>query len=124
MGLVFTRVVRIPINNKRTAGAFTAAPIKPGDGGFHVGDQSLEPEFLRVHDVQRVFGLKRGHVYALIAAGLVKSVCLRKPGAKTGVRLVHVESLRLHLYAHIQGGTTAGQSVSDDSIGNGEELSQ
>ena len=58
----------------------------------------MQPEFVRVIDVQRLFGIRRGHLYQLIGAGAVKSVCLRrKPGAKTGVRLVHFQSVRDYL---------------------------
>lgn len=73
----------------------TAAPIEPGETG------SATPEFIRVPDVERVFGIKRGHCYALINAGAVKSVCLRKPGAKTGVRLVHFQSVRDYLHRQL-----------------------
>ena len=66
----------------------TAAPIEPGASG------SSLPEFGRVPDVERLFGVKRGLCYQLIGAGTFKSVCLRKPGAKTGVRLIHLASVR------------------------------
>ena len=63
----------------RTTGAgTTVAPIAPGDCGAAL------PEFGRLADVQRLFGLKRGFTYELINSGKIKSVCLRKPGAKTG----------------------------------------
>lgn len=87
----------------------TAAPIEPGASDsltaeiIRVPDAvekffgSAPPEFIRVPDVEKVFGIKRGHCYALISAGAVKSVCLRKPGAKTGVRLVHFQSVRDYL---------------------------
>ena len=81
-----------------TASEFSAAPIQPGESG------SLQPEFIRVPDVERIFGIKRGHCYALIGSGAVKSVCLRKPGAKTGVRLVSYASIREHLNSHMEGG--------------------
>ena len=69
----------------------TVAAIGPAESG------SIQPEFIRVPDVRRVFAIKRGQCYQLIKAGLVKSVCLRKPGAKTGVRLVHFQSVRDYL---------------------------
>ena len=52
------------------------------------------PEFLRIPDVERLFGLKRGLTYQLIGAGKIKSVSLRKKGARTGIRLVATQSLR------------------------------
>ena len=85
----------MPIRTNATAGAKTAAPIQPGESG------SLQPEFIRVPDVERIFGVKRGHCYALIGSGSVKSVCLRKAGAKTGVRLVSFASMRDYLHSQL-----------------------
>ncbi len=64
----------------------------------------VPPEFGRIPDVQRIFGLKRGYIYLLINAGKIKSVCLRKRGAKTGVRLIHLQSVRDFLSAKLEGG--------------------
>jgi hypothetical protein len=72
------------------------AEIKPGDTA------QVLPEFGRIADVERIYGLKRGITYSLIHAGKLKSVCLRKPGAKTGVRLVHLASVRTFLEANLQ----------------------
>ena len=77
-------------SNATADATHTAAPIEPGASGS-------APEFIRVPDVARLFGIKRGQCYALISAGAVKSVCLRKPGAKTGTRLVHFQSVRDYL---------------------------
>lgn len=82
-------------NTPCTADNLTAAAIQPSESG------NTPPEFIRVPDVERIFGIKRGHCYALISAGAVKSVCLRKPGAKTGVRLVHYASVRNFLNRHL-----------------------
>ena len=81
--------------NANAAATYTASPIEPGASG------SIDPEFIRIPDVERFSGVKRGHAYALINAGLIKSVCLRKPGAKTGVRLVHLQSLRDYLNSNL-----------------------
>lgn len=66
----------------------TAAPIEPGASG------SVLPEYGRIPDVERLFGVKRGLCFRHIANGNFRSVCLRKPGAKTGVRLIHLQSVR------------------------------
>jgi predicted DNA-binding transcriptional regulator AlpA len=91
----FVRRVMVTSRNPiATADAkMTAAPIEAG--------ASASVEFLRLPDVTRRYGLKRGHVYSLIADGLIKSVCLRRPGCKTGVRLVHVASLREYLHKRL-----------------------
>jgi hypothetical protein len=82
----------------RTMGAeTTVAPIAPGNCGAAL------PEFGRLADVQRLFGLKRGFTYQLINSGKIKSVCLRKPGAKTGCRLIHLQSVRDYLTAQMEG---------------------
>lgn len=108
----FTGVMPTPMNPKATAELIkTAAPTKPGERGFanphermsalltcspiepgEVG--SMVAEFGRIPDVQRLFGIKRGQCYQLIGSGDFKSVCLRKPGARTGVRLIHLASVR------------------------------
>ncbi len=76
--------------------ALTAEPVRPGDF-----TQTLV-EWGRASDVQKIFGLKRGYLYTLINAGLIKSVCLRKAGARTGVRLFHIGSIRNFLYSHVE----------------------
>ena len=81
--------------NATADATLTAASIESG------ASDSIIPEFIRVPDVEKIFGIKRGHCYALIGAGAVKSVCLRKPGAKTGVRLIHAQSIRQHLAKHL-----------------------
>ncbi len=84
----------------RTTGAeTTVAPIAPGGCGAAL------PEFGRLADVQRLFGLRRSYIYLLISAGKIKAVCLRKPSAKTGVRLIHLQSARDLLLTELDGGT-------------------
>jgi hypothetical protein len=87
----------IPTNSERPTANKTSAPIEPGESG------SILPEFGRVPDIERIYGLKRGLCYQLIAGGQIKSVCIRKPGAKTGVRLVHLASVREFLNSHMEG---------------------
>jgi hypothetical protein len=44
-------------------------------------------------------GLSRAKIYELIHSGKIKSVCLRKPGATRGARLIHLESLLRYLHS-------------------------
>lgn len=74
----------------------TTAPVFPSDGS------APEPEFGRFGDLRRVFGLKRGYVYELIKAGLIKSVPLRLSGGKTGVRLIYLPSVREYLFGELK----------------------
>lgn len=70
------------------AGVTTAAPISPGT----VGD--ILPEFLEVPDVPRLFGIRRTTLYCLMKTGEIKSVLLRRPGHRSGKRLVSAVSCR------------------------------
>jgi len=53
----------------------------------------LKPEWLRIPEAIRVFGLCRSTLYQLITAGKIKSTCLRKRGSERGVRLINYDSL-------------------------------
>jgi hypothetical protein len=60
-----------------------------------VGDFSkAEPEWCRVPDVFRIFGIRRGSLYNLLKDGEIKSVCLRRRGYKQGQRLIQIASVR------------------------------
>jgi hypothetical protein len=65
----------------------TAAPIAPGASG-------VQPEFCRPADMPRLFGIARTYAYQLINEGKIKSISLRKRGARTGVRLISCDSVR------------------------------
>jgi|GEM_PF-1680152 len=69
----------------------TTAPVQQGESG------GIAPEFIRVPECERLFGLKRGLLYLLIRDAAIRSVCLRRPGARTGVRLVSYQSVREYL---------------------------
>lgn len=43
--------------------------------------------------VERYSGLGKGMLYALASQGVIKSACLRRPGAVRGVRLFHLQSI-------------------------------
>ncbi|MCE9616484.1 MAG: hypothetical protein K8T26_19595 [Lentisphaerae bacterium] len=49
-----------------------------------------------------IFGLSRPWYYAAIKSGAIRSSCLRRPGALTGVRLVSVASVREYIEAHVE----------------------
>jgi hypothetical protein len=58
-----------------------------------------EPEFVRVGDLRFLTGLKRGLAYRKIADGTFKSITLREPGNKFGVRLVYWPSVKAWLHS-------------------------
>jgi hypothetical protein len=82
---------------KQPAKQLTAEPVRAGDM------REAQPEFCRVPDLRFLFGLHRSYVYLLIQRGAIQSVNLRQPGAKTGLRLVHVQSVRDFLNAQLGG---------------------
>lgn len=56
-------------------------------------NQSLKPEWLRVPDAVRIFGISRSALYELIAGGEIKSTALKKRGAVRGIRIISFDSL-------------------------------
>ena len=60
------------------------------------------PEFGRWRDVQRLYGIKRGTLYNLMADGKVKSVVLRRKGNIHGCRLFHLASVSQYLNGLLQ----------------------
>ena len=73
---------------------YTSAPITAG--------AMATAEFIRIHDCKSLFGVKRGLAYRWLKEGLIKGVCIRKKGAKTGIRLIHVASLRAFLLSQME----------------------
>src|SRR5690349_5873717 len=75
----------------------TTEPVQLGDCS------GVQPEFGRVPDCQRLFGIKRGILYRWIQERRIKTVLLREPGNVHGIRLIHLQSLREYLYARMGG---------------------
>lgn len=72
----------------------TTEPVNVANPGTHV-----LPEFGRWQDVQRLFGIKRGTLYNLMAEGKVKSVSMRRKGNIHGCRLFYLQSVRDYLHS-------------------------
>ena len=75
------------ITAKTVANAFT------GTGSNQVATEWARPP----KNGQHLEGLSRSYIYRLIESGSVKSMSLTTPGAKKGVRLIHVPTLRAWL---------------------------
>ena len=73
--------------------------IEPATAG---NTNQTMPEFGRVNDVQKLFGVKRGILYRWIGEGKVKSVLIREPGNIQGVRLIHLASVRDYINSQFQ----------------------
>ena len=61
------------------------------------------PEWGRVKDVERLFGLKRGSLYALIEAREIESCSLSAKGGRPSIRLIALDSVRNYLRAAMKG---------------------
>ena len=56
-------------------------------------------EFGRFSDLEQRFGIKRSTAYELIARGAIRSACVKRKGARTGIRLIDLASVREFLRA-------------------------
>lgn len=61
------------------------------------------PEWARPSDITRIFGIKRGTLWALMSSGDIRSVSLRKKHQLKGTRLVNVQSVRDFIEAQTPG---------------------
>lgn len=57
------------------------------------------PEWLRIPNAVKIFGISRTKLYELISARRIKSVSLRERGQVRGVRLLSYDSLMEYLEA-------------------------
>ena len=64
---------------------------------IHQVNQSTKPEWVRIPEAVRIFGLCRSSIYELIAAGTIKSTALRKRGATRGIRIISYDSLASYI---------------------------
>jgi len=79
----------------------TTEPVQPGNF------TGIMPEFGRVADVTRIYGLRRGTLYNLLLDRKIRGVLLRIRGKRSGVRLFDMASVREFIRAQM------------DSAGNG-----
>jgi hypothetical protein len=73
---------------KAAEGLKTTAPVEPADLS------NAQPEFGRLRDVKRLYGLPRGTTYNLLKLGRIRGVNLRVTGRKSGCRLIDLQSVR------------------------------
>jgi hypothetical protein len=72
---------------------FTTDQVRAAEGSFR-------PEFVDSKGLRALFGISRSQGYYLSDAGLVKTVCLRRPGTTRGKRLWDAQSVREFLQAN------------------------
>jgi hypothetical protein len=58
-----------------------------------VAQYQLRPEWLRVNDAIQIFPISRSKLYEFIAAGKVRSFCLRERNKVKGIRCISYDSL-------------------------------
>jgi hypothetical protein len=63
---------------------------------------STESEWWRIATASRITGLSKGKLYELIGKNRIKSACLRDNNQTRGTRLIHAQSLRDFIEAHVQ----------------------
>jgi hypothetical protein len=56
--------------------------------------QSTEPEYERIPQISRRFGVSRTFIFQACQQGVVKNLHIKRPGAKKGILLVSVPSMR------------------------------
>jgi hypothetical protein len=54
----------------------------------------------RTWDVDRIYGIKRSTLYALLSEGVIRSAVVKQKGAKSGLRLFDLESVENFLRAN------------------------
>lgn len=86
----------MPDTLKENLKNLTVEPVRAGNC------DNVLPEFGRVEDVRRIFGVKRGILYRWIRENRIKSVLIREPGNKQGIRLIHLQSVREHLFSKME----------------------
>jgi hypothetical protein len=80
--------VKVMPTTKKTT---TIEPVQPG------WMAQIAPEFLRTNDVRKIYGIPRGSLYGLAKLGKIKGCLLRIRGAKSGLRLWSVDSIRAYI---------------------------
>ena len=56
-----------------------------------------QPEYGRIADVERLFGLKRSTLYLLTGEGKIRAVTVRPKNSRVGVKLIDLGSVRRFL---------------------------
>jgi hypothetical protein len=74
-----------------------AGPLAEAPRNLQTNNPS--PEWERIPDITRRFGIKRSKLYELLQLRLIKSISLCRRGNIRGIRLVSTDSVRSYLAA-------------------------
>jgi hypothetical protein len=69
-----------------------------------VGGAVLQPEYATIRIATALFGIPRTELFRLIAEDKIRSVHYTKKGAKKGIRLIRLDSLRAYLETFAESG--------------------
>ena len=93
----------MPVTTKHSNTGGTVEAIRGADNSQLPA--GFRPEFIRLPKPSTLCpwtGLSRSKMWQLLEGGHVKTVCLRRPGAAKGARLVHLESLLNYLHGQVE----------------------
>jgi hypothetical protein len=67
-------------------------------------ENHCDSEWARIPQTGKTLeGLYRSQLFALVKSGKVKTAAIKQPGqTRTGVRLIHVPSLRAYIHSHVE----------------------
>ena len=86
------------MNKNTSTQSVVASPlISAGAASRSVSPISLKPEWLRIPEAIRLFGIGRSTLYELLSGGQIKSASIRKRGNTRGIRLISVDSLMQYI---------------------------
>jgi len=100
--------LQLAITMNREETRFTTAPVQAGDSN------GVLPEFGRCADLLRIFGIRKGSAYNLLADGKIRGVLLRVRGRKSGVRLFDLASVREYIRSQMENENNGNTATSDD----------
>ncbi len=83
-----------------------ALPLNSVEISSQVHGIMAKPEWLRIPDAIRLFGIGRSSLYELIGEGKIRSASIKKRGNIRGVRLISVASLEAFLESFASGGNS------------------
>jgi hypothetical protein len=68
--------------------------------GAETSNVNNQPEWARIPEVTKLFGIKRTMLFRFLAEGSIRSVSLRRRGCTKGVRIIDCDSVREFLEQH------------------------
>lgn len=80
------------IHRKARMENHTSQPVPVTGAETH--NINLQPEWARVPDITKMFGIKRTSLFRLLADGSIRSASIRRRGSTKGIRIIDCDSVR------------------------------